>query len=396
MPHFSVIIPTYNRAHLLPMAIESVLQQSFEDFEIVISNGGSTDNTGEVVKQFSDPRIKYFESAARLSVGDNYQTGLENASGEYITFLSDDDAYTPALLQTVKRAIDLEGAEIVGYQYCRYYHEPLFDFGIDVPKNSLLIAEGSRNVTRFSARDALKQVLSIHALSSVPVDPRFICPYLSNAAYHRSVFDSLRAKRGNLFDMVPADIYLAAAVFFEAGSYHCLDRPLLVWSNWEGNSTASAERTGNKVSEHYKRLLNGRALEHTPLKFPLALNCGANAVLEAVKELDEDTVPIDWDTYFIKTYENFGYLESVGIDIGQEKEEFRAALEKQPQDIRKRVKRYISAPMTKAKALLNSRLPKAATVLRKMLNRNGAGQMKLILGQEAGFSNVVEASRFVE
>ena len=86
-PFFSVLMPTYNRAHLLPLAIKSVLNQTFEDFELIISNGGSTDNTSDLINTFTDSRIRYVESKERLSIGDNYQNTLDNADGEYITFL---------------------------------------------------------------------------------------------------------------------------------------------------------------------------------------------------------------------------------------------------------------------------------------------------------------------
>jgi len=58
IPTVSVIIPTYNRAHLVGRAIRSVLNQTFQDFEIIVVDDGSTDNTEEVVKSFNDPRIR--------------------------------------------------------------------------------------------------------------------------------------------------------------------------------------------------------------------------------------------------------------------------------------------------------------------------------------------------
>jgi glycosyltransferase involved in cell wall biosynthesis len=394
MSYFSVVIPTYNRAELLRFAVESVLQQTFDDFEIVISNGGSTDHTRDVVAEFSDDRIRYFESKERLPVGENYQNGLNNALGEYITFLSDDDAYTPNLLKTVKNIIDKEDVEIVGYQYCRYYHDDIYEFDTKISKNSLLISEHDGKLTHFSPTDALEQVRSMHALSSAPVDTRFICPYLSNATYKRGVFDSLRKKRKNLFDMVPADIYLAAAVFYESDSYVCVDEPLLVWSNWEGNSTATAQRSEQKVIEHYKRLLGGRELEHTPLKFPLALNCGANAVLEAMNDRGAKAAGIDLVAYFQKTYENFMFLKSAGVDIADQEKEFRAVLSQQSSEIITAVNSYIGRPIFRAKGFLNTRMPKVAATIRKFVG-NRRQSFELIKGSSAGFSNVVEASRYV-
>ena len=60
-PELSIIIPTYNRGYLLRRAVESVLKQSFQDFEIIIIDDGSTDKTEEVVKSFSAPNIKYIK-----------------------------------------------------------------------------------------------------------------------------------------------------------------------------------------------------------------------------------------------------------------------------------------------------------------------------------------------
>ena len=60
MPFFSVIIATFNRSSFLCKAIDSVLQQTFRDFELLIIDDGSTDDTSEVVKRFNDSRIKYY------------------------------------------------------------------------------------------------------------------------------------------------------------------------------------------------------------------------------------------------------------------------------------------------------------------------------------------------
>ena len=97
MPKVSIIIPTYNRANLLPRAIKSVLSQTFKDFELIVINDGSTDNTEEVIKKFQkkDERIKYIlhkdnkgEAAAR-------NTGIRIAKGEYIASHDSDDEWLP-------------------------------------------------------------------------------------------------------------------------------------------------------------------------------------------------------------------------------------------------------------------------------------------------------------
>jgi glycosyltransferase involved in cell wall biosynthesis len=93
-PFFSIIIPTYNRADLLGVAIESVLKQTFTDWELLIVDDGSTDNTAEVVKGFADARIKYiYQTNAERSAARN--NGIAQSTGRYICFLDSDDYYLP-------------------------------------------------------------------------------------------------------------------------------------------------------------------------------------------------------------------------------------------------------------------------------------------------------------
>jgi glycosyltransferase involved in cell wall biosynthesis len=105
MPFFSIIVPTYNRAHFLPKAIESVLSQTFEDWELVIVDDGSTDTTREVVLAYQDPRIVYiYQENQERSAARNH--GISKAKGEYICFLDSDDYYLPEKLANYKRAIE--------------------------------------------------------------------------------------------------------------------------------------------------------------------------------------------------------------------------------------------------------------------------------------------------
>ncbi|TNF06006.1 MAG: glycosyltransferase family 2 protein, partial [Deltaproteobacteria bacterium] len=104
MPFFSIILPTYNRAHFLPKAIESVLAQTFEDWELVIVDDGSIDNTKEVVDSYRDPRIVYFyQLNQERSVARN--NGISQAKGDYICFLDSDDYYLPGKLKNLSEQI---------------------------------------------------------------------------------------------------------------------------------------------------------------------------------------------------------------------------------------------------------------------------------------------------
>jgi glycosyltransferase involved in cell wall biosynthesis len=93
-PYFSIIIPTFNRAHFISRAIESVINQTFSDWELIIVDDGSTDHTKELVASFieKDKRIKYIyqENAERSAARNN---GIDKAKGNFVCFLDSDDYY---------------------------------------------------------------------------------------------------------------------------------------------------------------------------------------------------------------------------------------------------------------------------------------------------------------
>jgi hypothetical protein len=93
----SIILPTYNRAHLVAEAIESVLNQAFPDFELIVVDDGSTDQTEVVVRSFADHRLKYLKQSNK-GVSAARNTGLQNAKGEFIAFLDHDDLFLPEKL----------------------------------------------------------------------------------------------------------------------------------------------------------------------------------------------------------------------------------------------------------------------------------------------------------
>jgi glycosyltransferase involved in cell wall biosynthesis len=89
-PFFSIILPTFNRAHYLERPIQSVLEQTFGDFELLIVDDGSTDNTESLVQQTKDARIKYFKkNNEERSIARNF--GVNVATGQYVCFLDSDD-----------------------------------------------------------------------------------------------------------------------------------------------------------------------------------------------------------------------------------------------------------------------------------------------------------------
>lgn len=91
----SVIIPTYNRAALVLKAVQSVLEQTYQNFEIIVVDDGSIDNTEELVRNFKDDRIRYIRFNENQGAPFARNKGVKIAKGEYISFLDSDDYYLP-------------------------------------------------------------------------------------------------------------------------------------------------------------------------------------------------------------------------------------------------------------------------------------------------------------
>ena len=94
----SVIIPTYNRSWGLKLAIESVLVQGFRDYELIVVDDCSTDDTVESVEKFDDDRIRFYRQEQNVGMVANWGTGLRLAKGEFVSFLMDDDQLRPEFL----------------------------------------------------------------------------------------------------------------------------------------------------------------------------------------------------------------------------------------------------------------------------------------------------------
>ncbi|WP_414543335.1 glycosyltransferase family 2 protein [Nostoc sp. CCY0012] len=110
MAKISVCIPTFNRQNLLPYAIESILQQSYQDFELIVCDDGSSDSTPDLMSQYTDNRIKYIRHPQNIGKSNNMRSGFDAAQGEYFIKFDDDDRLTPDFLARTAAILDQDSS----------------------------------------------------------------------------------------------------------------------------------------------------------------------------------------------------------------------------------------------------------------------------------------------
>lgn len=115
----SVIIPTYNRAKLIKRAIQSVLNQTYKEVEIIVIDDGSTDNTEQIINNFSCRNLKYIKLEKNCGACKARNVGIANASGEFISFLDSDDEWDPYKLEYQLNFLKQKNASVV---VCNYYY----------------------------------------------------------------------------------------------------------------------------------------------------------------------------------------------------------------------------------------------------------------------------------
>ena len=171
-PKVTVGVPTYNRANHLRRAIEMILAQDLQDFELLISDDASTDATPDVVGRFRDSRVIYSRNSSNLKIPGNLNRILDQARGEYIVMLHDHDTFDRSLLSRMVRVLDSEPG--VGLVFSAVAWTDHTGGGYRALVGAL--------PERMNGRDLVRTMLA---------SPSFSCPVNACGMVRRSVYDAV-------------------------------------------------------------------------------------------------------------------------------------------------------------------------------------------------------------
>lgn len=332
-PFFSIIIPTRSRSDLVHVAIESVLAQTFTDWELIISDSDPTEQTSNVIKRYEDTRIRHFRSGD-LSMADNWEFGLEKTTGQYVTVLQDKAALLPDALAIIHKACLDFNVPIVSWNYSFVHKE----------KNPEKILE-QRDYTRwtYSAEEVLQLFVCHGDYNFSRVTPRFI-----NSCCERSIIE--KAKRtsvGRVFPPYSPDytsMYIQLYLYDELAY---IDRPLMLIDNRKYSSgaalAAKAKDTQEyKTAERTLMLGDERHLcDRMPVNAPhISYNHMMNEYVRMRELLGGRLTyyPVDLISYYNQCYHFIELSEELGADMTEERQRVDLSLAQQCGNVKRGVR----------------------------------------------------------
>ena len=310
-PYFSIVIPTYNRSRLVKYAIDSVLNQTFRDFEIVVCDNGSLDDTPTVVCRLTDPRVRYVRTPRHMVIADNWEFARSQARGSLLLMLSDDDALVPTALERFARAARTHEADFL---FC----------GVAEYRDNTFPGDGRNTVTcpSFSGQT---RVLSVDEF----VKPLFVFRNAFNMhpsafMFSRTLAEQVASRCGRFFQTNGVEYCawpLAAAL---AKHIVYLDAPLCICGR-TGASWGSNLSLANPGQERIKQFIADvdHERKHAPLNNFTMSNLWAEGLLTAKKLLAAEFAGYEFDEaqYLRAAMRDLTARKAQGVDVTREIDE---------------------------------------------------------------------------
>jgi glycosyltransferase involved in cell wall biosynthesis len=305
MPIVSVIIPTRERVETLIHSIKTALDQSSNEYEVLVGDNFSEDATKLEIQKINDNRLRYINSGVRLSMSDNWEFCLKQARGRYIVFIGDDDAIVPG-------AIDALIEIIKGHNY-------KFDSYAWITSTYIWPIENNEARLDFISKGNSSGLMNLKKLGQFTQKYGGWMYYKLPGAYHaavkKSIFDSIAEKTGRVFHTTQPDIFTSISVAALSESCYKLAQPISIQGrSAKSNGGSSIASDGAKNLERYQREFGGYRL-HPSLNPKIAYSgmLIVDGIIRAM-EFFPDTYPKDRFNYDAM----WAFLNRIGIISAKE------------------------------------------------------------------------------
>jgi glycosyltransferase involved in cell wall biosynthesis len=376
---FSVVIPTYNRSNLFPLAVQSILNQTYDDFEVVVSDNCSTDDTQAVAGRFKDPRVRYVRTPRHVVIADSWEFARIQARGKFILMLSDDDAMVNSALERFAYEASYQNADFIFSAVAKYR-----DASFPGPeKNSVECPAFSGSSRIITVEEFVRPLFEFR--------PQFDM-HPSAFTFSEAIADTVAQRTGRFFwtNGVEFSAWPMSAVLAKRMVY--VDLPLTILGRTE-KSWGSNTQMVNPGKDRIQAFINDvdHERKHSPLSNFTSCNLMAEAMLTAKSLFPKEFTDYQFDeVQFLRaTIRQLIDRQSVGVDVSHEIDEAIAYAAKYPSLVGE-FKAQLQAKPAKAAALMQQLRSTIGDLgVRSLRQRVRAHQLaqKLEKGaQRAGFS----------
>lgn len=391
-PRFSIVIPTRNRAGLLRHALATAMAQTHGDFEVVVSDNASVDDTRSVVTQAGDPRVRYVRSEEPLAQPDSWEFAVGHARGEWITVLGDDDGMAPSLLDRVDAVVVDGSTSVVAWGEAWYTHAELPPPGLKPgEENTLTVEPSSGSIRDVDCREQLARFFSRREVTPVPG--------LVNSAVSRPALDRIRSRVGRLFPAPDPAVATITALFALVPSYRVIDQPLGVKGLSGATISLGLFHHMREMHESIEEFDTDDLFREAPLQSTTGSNLVAESLLRMKRMLPDELAPYDLDLvrYFVTTRREIGDPRR-RPDGGAALAEWRRVLSGQPEKVRTAVRRELGRHWAEASARRLARRVPGLRWLRDRVRRQirQGSEFLVIDGEKHGFSDLPGAARHLD
>jgi hypothetical protein len=391
MPFFSFVIPTRNRARYLQFALQSCLEQDFDDYEVVVSDNNSLDDTKDIVKRFDNGKVRYFNTGRDVGLTDNFENGIANARGEYVLLLADDEAYKISALKILKYWIDKTNASVISFGRTPFMFPGMPRYGLTAQENAsgiLALRPFTRKVAWVPSSLALQYAFSLIAFEEGYYARSF--PLSVKSVIRSDVIRSIKNNAGQ-FQLPPTPDWSSCIMILNAvEKVLMLDEHLHLAGEVPESTGPNFKRKRHLEASTAKD--SAQFAHLTPLKVHTLTNLCANAILQGQATYPGKKVyELDYARYFQLIDNDLRLLQSNGVDVEKDLAELEC-VSKQYGIQKTLPEMQPSAGFSKRIYL---RLKKVkCRLIPNVEDRRLANPWPIVIdGKAAGFNNILECAR---
>ena len=279
IPMFSILLTTYNRHKMFEGCLQSILNQTYKNFEVIVCDRGSKPSVKPIIKKYNDPRVRYFKSSQEINANDSGNEIFKQIKGDYFVFIADDDAWVPTTLQKVKDAFEKDhkyGVINTGLTPYRqgYKNQVISKKGRNCLNYKEFSKTSKEDLLEIKGSDLAHHFFSLFGIGSKE-KPEIYSAFHSSAFFMRkSEIEKVFDKQGGLYVKSFGDVGYFGVAYNTMVGY--INLPLAIIGVDHIREVEHVNKSTRKWEKERK------FIKHSPLKIASFLNLSADAALKVI------------------------------------------------------------------------------------------------------------------